>query len=168
MATLDSDDLNAIQAIVEAALPANFSSLVISNVGDATEAKQDAILAALTTADIRLIGLPIQNGTLAIVQGDTYDDIAQTKARFVTERDFTDGWTVTLTIRDKDDVVVYSVAGVVESDTSIAIAIIAPTGLPMTGCPGVWQGKYDVQVSKGGSVVTIERGPAYVYEDQTR
>jgi hypothetical protein len=136
--------------------------------GDATEAKQDAILAALTTADIRRVALPIQDGTLAIVQGDTYDDIAQPKARFATERDFTDGWTVTLTIRDKDDAVVYSVAGVVENDESIAIAIIAPTGLPMTGCPGVWEGKFDVEVRKGASVVTIERGPAYVYEDQTR
>jgi hypothetical protein len=136
--------------------------------GDATEAKQDAILAALTTADIRRVALPIQDGTLAIVQGDTYDDIAQPKARFATERDFTDGWTVVLTIRDKDDAVVYSVAGVVESDESIAIAIIAPTGLPMTGCPGVWEGKFDVEVRKGASVVTIERGPAFVYEDQTR
>jgi hypothetical protein len=136
--------------------------------GDATEAKQDAILAALTTADIRRVALPIQDGTLAIVQGDTYDDIAQPKARFATERDFTDGWTVVLTIRDKDDAVVYSVAGVVESDESIAIAIAAPTGLPMAGCPGVWEGKFDVEVSKGASVVTIERGPAYVYEDQTR
>jgi hypothetical protein len=136
--------------------------------GDATEAKQDAILAALTTADIRRVALPIQDCTLAIVQGDTYDDIAQPKARFATERDFTDGWTVVLTIRDKDDAVVYSVAGVVESDESIAIAIAAPTGLPMAGCPGVWEGKFDVEVSKGASVVTIERGPAYVYEDQTR
>jgi hypothetical protein len=136
--------------------------------GDATEAKQDAILAALTTADIRRVALPIQDGTLAIVQGDTYDDIAQPKARFATERDFTDGWAVALTIRDKDDAVVYSVAGVVESDVSIAIAIIAPTGLPMAGCPGVWEGKFDVEVRKGASAVTIERGPAYVYEDQTR
>jgi hypothetical protein len=38
----------------------------------------------------------------------------------------------------------------------------------MEGCPGQWQGKFDVELRKASSVVTIAIGVVYINEDQTR
>jgi len=111
-------------------------------------------------------------GNLVLVQGDTYDGIANPLLTWTTTADYTDGWSVMFTIRDKDDVVVYQQAGVVVNATTITVDIDAPTGLAMVGCPGSWQGKFDVELSKGvvpnRSVKTIASGVAYINEDQTR
>jgi hypothetical protein len=106
--------------------------------------------------------------TLELIQGDTYDGIGKPLLGFVVAKNYTDGWTATLTIRDEDDAVVASHTGTVASATSITFSITAPTGLAMAGCPGSWKGKFDVQLSKSTSRETITRGACYVYEDQTR
>ena len=69
---------------------------------------------------------------------------------------------------DTDDAVVYTRAGSVDSATTISVPINVPTVSPFEGCPGVWQGKYDVQLSKSSSVKTIAIGVVYVNEDPTR
>jgi hypothetical protein len=140
--------------------------------GDATEANQIAILASLTGADVIQVASPNVDGNLVLTQGDTYDGVANPKATWNVGTDYTDGWAVMLTIRDKDDEIVYQTAGVVASATVINVDIDAPTGLPMIGCPGQWQGKFDVELSKGvepnRSVKTVVLGACYINEDQTR
>jgi hypothetical protein len=106
--------------------------------------------------------------TLELVQGDTYDGIGKPLLAFTVTKDYTSGWTATLTIRDKDDAVVATHTGTVASATSITFSMTAPTGLTMVGVPGSWQGKFDVQLSKNSSRDTVTRGACYVYEDQTR
>jgi len=106
--------------------------------------------------------------TLELIQGDTYDGIGKPLLGFTVTKDYTDGWTATLTIRDEDDAVIATHTGTVASATSITFSITAPTGLTMSGCPGSWKGKFDVQLSKSTSRDTIARGACYVYEDQTR
>ena len=136
--------------------------------GDATAANQVAILAALTGVEVIQVASPNVSGNLVLTQGDTYDGIANAKASWVVATDYTTGWAVLLTIRDSNDVLVYAVAGTVASATSITVSIIAPTGLTMTGCPGQWQGKFDVQLTKTGSIKTIALGACYINEDQSR
>jgi len=136
--------------------------------GDATEAKQDAIITAINGTEVIQVASPNVSGSLVLTQGDTYDGVGNPLAAWIVSTDYTDGWTVTLTIRDSLDAVVYTVAGVVASATSITVAITAPTGLTMTGCPGQWQGKFDVQLTKGASIQTVAIGTAYINEDQTR
>jgi hypothetical protein len=140
--------------------------------GLATGAKQEEILGAIAGADVIQVASPNVDGNLVLTQGDTYDGIGNPKATWNVGTDYTDGWSVMLTIRDKDDAVVYQTAGVVVSATVITVAIDAPTGLPMIGCPGQWQGKFDVELSKGvepnRSVKTVVLGACYINEDQTR
>jgi hypothetical protein len=106
--------------------------------------------------------------TLELIQGDTYDGTGKPLLGFVVTKDYTSGWTATLTIRDEDDAVISTTTGVVASATSITFSLTAPTGLPMSGCPGSFKGKFDVQMSNGSSRDTVTRGACYVYEDQTR
>lgn len=141
MATLDSDDLDAIDAL---------------------------IVAALQGVNVVQVASPNVRGNLVLTQGDSYDGIANAKAQWNVTTDYTDGWTVALTIRDSDDAVVYTTAGTVVSATVITVEIDAPTGLTFAGCPGMWQGKFDVQLTKSGSVKTIAIGVCYINEDQTR
>jgi hypothetical protein len=134
------------------------------DVEDAT----DAILAVLQGTPIVQVASPNVSGNLVLTQGDTYDGIGNPKAQWNVTTDYTDGWAVVLTIRDKDDVVIYSTTGSVDSATLISVAIDAPEGLEMEGCPGQWQGKFDVELTKASSVVTIAIGVCYINEDQTR
>ncbi len=136
--------------------------------GSATLEKQEEILAAIQGAEVIQVASPNVSGNLVLTQGDTYDGIANPKAQWTVTTDYTDGWTVTLTIRDTDDAVVYTTEGEVSSSTVIVVEIDAPTGLAMTGCPGQWQGKFDVQLVKAGSTKTIALGVCYINEDQTR
>ena len=136
--------------------------------GDATAANQASILAAIQGAEVIQVASPNVEGNLVLTQGDTYDGIGNPKAQWNVTTDYTDGWVVTLTIRDKDDAVVYTTTGSVDSATVIVVDIDAPTGLPMTGCPGQWQGKFDVELTKATSVKTIANGVCYINEDQTR
>jgi hypothetical protein len=103
-----------------------------------------------------------------LTQGDDYDGTANPKAQWTVSVDYTDGWSVALTIRDADDVVVYTTTGEVVSSTVVAVTIVTPTGLTMTGCPGQWQGKFDVELTKAGKKKTIALGTVYINEDQTR
>jgi hypothetical protein len=134
------------------------------DVEDAT----DAILAVLQGTPIVQVASPNVSGNLVLTQGDTYDGIGNPKAQWNVTTDYTDGWAVVLTIRDKDDAVVYTNTGTVVSATLISVAIDAPEGLEMEGCPGQWQGKFDVELTKATSVVTIAVGTCYINEDQTR
>jgi hypothetical protein len=138
--------------------------------GDATEAKQDQIISLIQGSEVLTVATPNVNGNLVLTQGDTYDGAAggNAKATWTVSTDYRTGWAVRLTIRDKDDAVVYTNTGTVDSATSVSVAIVVPTVSPFTGCPGVWQGKYDVQLTKSGSIKTIAIGVVYVNEDQTR
>lgn len=136
--------------------------------GDATLAKQLEILAAIQGSEVIQVASPNVLGNLVLTQGDSYDGIANPKATWTVTTDYTDGWSVTLTIRDADDAVIYTTSGTVASSTSVQVAIAAPTGLTMTGTPGQWQGKFDVQLTKAGSKKTIALGVCYINEDQTR
>ena len=136
--------------------------------GDATLAKQEEILAAIQGSEVIQVASPNVSGNLVLTQGDDYDGTANPKASWTVSTDYTDGWSVTLTIRDADDEVIYTTAGEVVSSTVVAVTIAAPTGLTMTGCPGQWQGKFDVQLTKAGKKKTIALGVCYINEDQTR
>jgi hypothetical protein len=129
---------------------------------------QQAIFAILQGAEVIQVPSPNVDGNLVLTQGDTYDGIGNPKAQWNVPTDYTDGWVVTLTIRDKDDAVIYTTTGSVDSESVIRVAIDAPTGLPMTGCPGQWQGKFDVELTKATSIKTIANGVCYINEDQTR
>lgn len=136
--------------------------------GLATVENQEAILAAIQGTEVIQVASPNVLGNLVLTQGDTYDGIGNPKAQWTVSTDYTVGWTVTFTIRDENDVVIYTVAGAVASATLVTVAIVAPTGLAFSGCPGVWQGKFDVQLTKAGSVQTIALGKVFINEDQTR
>jgi hypothetical protein len=140
--------------------------------GDATEAKQDEILAAVQGAQVIQVPSPSVLGNLVLTQGDTYDGVGNPKAQWNVTTDYTDGLAVALTIRGKNDVVVYTNAGTVDSATVVSVPIATPTVSPMVGCPGSWEGKFDVELSKGTapnrSVKTIALGKVFINEDQTR
>lgn len=138
--------------------------------GDATLAKQEEILAAIQGSEVIQVASPNVSGNLVLTQGDDYDGTANPRAQWTVTTDYTSGWTVALTIRDVDDAVVYTTAGTVVSATVVAVTIAAPTGLTMTGCPGQWQGKFDVQLTHTatGKKKTIALGVCYINEDQTR
>ena len=106
--------------------------------------------------------------TLVLVQGDSYDGVANPKPQWATEVDYTDGWEVMLTIRDQDDHVIYDAVGEVVDSETVRVAIDPIEGLTMRGCPGVFQGKYDVELRRGDSVKTLVIGTVYINEDQTR
>lgn len=126
-----------------------------------------AQISALSGSTVQ-VASPNVSGNLVLTQGDDYDGTANPKASWTVTTDYTDGWSVTLTIRDVDDAVIYTTAGEVVSSTVVAVTIAAPTGLTMTGCPGQWQGKFDVQLTKASKTKTIALGVCYINEDQTR
>jgi hypothetical protein len=137
--------------------------------GDATLAKQEEILAALQGVEAIQVASPNVLGNLVLTQGDDYDGTANPRASWTVTTDYTTGWTVRLTIRDSDDAVVYTNTGSVVSATVVAVTIAAPTGLTMSGCPGLWQGKFDVELThSSGKKKTIAIGTCYINEDQTR
>jgi hypothetical protein len=137
--------------------------------GDATLAKQEEILAALQGVEAIQVASPNAQGNLVLTQGDDYDGVANPRAQWNVTTDYTTGWTVRLTIRDADDAVVYTNTGSVVSATVVAVTIAAPTGLEMAGCPGQWQGKFDVELThSSGKKKTIALGVCYINEDQTR
>jgi hypothetical protein len=137
--------------------------------GDATLAKQEEILSAIQGSEVIQVASPNVSGNLVLTQGDDYDGVANPKASWTVSTDYTSGWTVRLTIRDVNDASVYTTTGTVASATSVAVTIAAPTGLTMTGCPGQWQGKFDVELThSSGKKKTIALGVCYINEDQTR
>jgi len=137
--------------------------------GSATLENQEAILAALQGVEAIQVASPNVQGNLVLTQGDDYDGVANPRAQWNVTTDYTTGWTVRLTIRDADDAVVYTNTGSVVSATVVAVTIAAPTGLTMTGCPGQWQGKFDVELThSSGKKKTIALGVCYINEDQTR
>jgi hypothetical protein len=136
-------------------------------VGD-TKADTTTLLSTLQGSTVIQVASPNVSGNLVLTQGDTYDGIGNPKAQWNVLTDYTSGWAVVLTIRDKDDAVIYTNTGTVVSATLISVAIVVPTVTPFEGCPGQWQGKFDVQLTKASSVVTIAIGVVYINEDQTR
>jgi hypothetical protein len=137
--------------------------------GDATLAKQTEILAAIQGSEVIQVASPNVSGNLVLTQGDDYDGVANPKASWTVATDYTSGWTVRLTIRSAADAVIYTNTGSVVSSTVVAVTIAAPTGLTMTGCPGQWQGKFDVELThSSGKKKTIALGTCYINEDQTR
>lgn len=136
----------------------------------AKEETVQEVLGAVGTMAAEAVRVPSPNvrGNLNLVSGDTYDGIANAKPSWIVAADYTDGWSVALTIRSKNDEVVLTATGEVESASLVSVGLVGPTGLEFEGCPGVWQGKYDVQLSKGESRKTIAVGACYVTEDQTR
>ena len=133
-----------------------------------TKADTTTLLSTLQGSTVIQVASPNVSGNLVLTQGDTYDGIGNPKAQWNVTTDYTSGWAVVLTIRDKDDAVIYTNTGTVVSATLISVAIVVPTVTPFEGCPGQWQGKFDVQLTKASSVVTIAIGVVYINEDQTR
>lgn len=136
-------------------------------------AKQETLLEVqaaveVMTAEVVHVPSPNVKGNLQLVAGDTYDGVANAKPSWIVASDYTDGWEVAMTIRSEDDEVVLEAVGDVDSETMVSVPLTAPSDVPFVGCPGVWQGKYDVQLSKGESRKTIAVGACYVTEDQTR
>jgi cyclophilin family peptidyl-prolyl cis-trans isomerase len=137
--------------------------------GDATLAKQTEILAAIQGSEVIQVASPNVSGNLVLTQGDDYDGVANPKASWTVTTDYTSGWTVRLTIRSATDAVIATATGSVVSSTVVSVTIAAPTGLTMTGCPGQWQGKFDVELThSSGKKKTIALGTCYINEDQTR
>jgi hypothetical protein len=136
--------------------------------GTATIENQESILAAIQGSEVIQTASPNVQGNLVLTQGDDYDGTANPKAQWTVGVDYTDGWSVAFTIRDAADAVVYTTTGEVVSSTVVAVEIAAPTGLTMSGCPGQWQGKFDVELTKAGKKKTIALGTVYINEDQTR
>lgn len=136
----------------------------------AKEETVQEVLGAVGTMTAEAVRVPSPNvkGNLQLVSGDTYDGIANAKPSWIVASDYTDGWEVAMTIRSEDDEVVLEAVGDVDSETMVSVPLTAPSDVPFVGCPGVWQGKYDVQLSKGESRKTIAVGACYVTEDQTR
>jgi hypothetical protein len=172
-AVLDSATLQKIDSILQdtsETLPAQIAGIEGGGGGgSATLEKQEEILAAIQGAEVLQVASPNVQGNLVLTQGDDYDGVANPRAQWNVTTDYTSGWTVRLTIRDVDDAVVYTTAGSVVSATVVAVTIAAPTGLEMTGCPGQWQGKFDVELTHStGKKKTIALGVCYINEDQTR
>jgi len=168
--------LTRITALLETKAEADTRQTVILTAIDAIEgggggAGADEIVDELL--DRGITAIPVQSGVtsagnLDLVQGDTYNGTAKPLLSFPTSTDYTSGWTATLTIRDVDDEVIATASGVVASATQVTVSLTTPTGLTFDGCPGIWQGKFDVQMSKDTQRATIAHGTAYVREDQTR
>jgi hypothetical protein len=161
------DSFARLGAPAGASIAADIAAIEGGGAGDTAEEIVDEIVARGITA------IPVQSGVtssgnLELIQGDTYNGTAKPLLSFPTSANYTDGWTATLTIRDEEDAVIATASGVVVSSTQVTVSFTTPTGLAFTGCPGVWQGKFDVQMSKSTQRATIARGIAYVYEDQTR
>jgi len=172
-AVLDSATLQKIDQILEdtsTTLPAQIAGIEGGEGGgSATLEKQEEILAAIQGTEVIQVASPNVQGNLVLTQGDDYDGVANIRAQWNVTTDYTSGWTVRLTIRDKDDAVIYTNTGSVVSATVVAVTIAAPTGLEMTGCPGQWQGKFDVELTHStGKKKTIALGVCYINEDQTR
>jgi hypothetical protein len=172
-AELDSATLQKIDQILEdtgTTLPAQIAGIEGGEGGgSATLEKQEEILAAIQGTEVIQVASPNVQGNLVLTQGDDYDGVANPRAQWNVTTDYTAGWTVRLTIRDKDDAVIYTNTGSVVSATVVAVTIAAPTGLEMTGCPGQWQGKFDVELThSSGKKKTIALGVCYINEDQTR
>lgn len=136
--------------------------------GDATLAKQEEILSTLHASRVLTVASPNVKGDLVLIQGDTYDGIGNPKAQWAVTTDYTVDWVVTFTIRDENDVVIYTAPGTVASAVLVTVDITVPTGLDMCNGPRVWKGKYDVQLTKGSSVKTLALGSVYIHEDVTR
>lgn len=128
----------------------------------------NTVRGVLTSSNVTQIATPNVRGDLVLTQGDTYDGIGNAKANWTVETDYTDGWSVLFTIRNSSDEIVLTTTGTVESTTLVTVGLTVPIGLEFTGCPGVWQGKFDVQLSKNSSVKTIAIGKCYINENQTR
>ncbi len=129
----------------------------------------DNIVSVIQGSEVIQVASPNVSGNLVLTQGDDYDGTANPRASWTVSTDYTSGWTVRLTIRDADDAVVYTTTGSVVSATVVAVTIAAPTGLTMTGFPGQWQGKFDVELTHSSSKKkTIALGVCYINEDQTR
>jgi hypothetical protein len=129
----------------------------------------NSIPSLITGTEVIQVASPNLQGNLVLTQGDDYDGVANPRASWTVGTDYTSGWTVRLTIRDTDDNVVYTTTGSVVSASVVAVTIAAPTGLTMTGCPGQWQGKFDVELThSSGKKKTIALGVCYINEDQTR
>jgi hypothetical protein len=133
------------------------------------DSQLDTIVSVVQGSEVVQVASPNVSGNLVLTQGDDYDGVANPKATWTVTTDYTSGWTVRLTIRDADDAVIYTTTGTVASATSVKVTIAAPTGLTMTGCPGQWQGKFDVELThSSGKKKTIALGACYINEDQTR
>ena len=154
-------DGEIVQAEIQAGLATAAALAVVDGI-------VDDILAAILGSEVVQVASPNVQGNLVLTQGDDYDGTANPKAQWTVSVDYTDGWSVAFTIRDADDVVVYTTTGEVVSTTVVAVTIVTPTGLTMAGCPGQWQCKFDVELTKAGKKKTIALGTVYINEDQTR
>ena len=129
--------------------------------GDATQAKQDQIIAALSSKPT-IHTNPPSSTRLVLIRGDSYDDVGNPRLRWDFGKDLS-GYAVTFTVRDKsDDSVVLTAAGSASGNAAVVLLSSADTAaLPL----GIH--KYDVEVDKAGSKQSAI-GEVVVLEDQTR
>lgn len=135
--------------------------------GDATEAKQDSIIAALAAG--ATIQSPVPNATtVELIAGDTYDGSSSPKLSWAVTKDYT-GNTIKLVFTTADGSTTYKTAtGAVESSTLVTVTMDAVFDSALTyseGCQPVAQIAFAlVSIDGDGDEETIARGQAYVYQ----
>ena len=130
--------------------------------GDATEAKQDQIIATLATKEF-INTEQVQADLLVIVRGDSYDGVGNPAKTWDFGKSI-DGWTVTFTIRNFDT------DAVIHTSTGTASGNVATVALTTTHTTAMTVGdhKFDVQVDNGAGAIMTIYGLTQIIEDQTR
>lgn len=138
--------------------------------GDASDAKQDQILAAITP--ITTVYSPqVTSETLTLIVGDAYDGTANAKLSWTVSQNIDAATGFNFTIRDKDDAVVLDqdTAGVTTagSGTNVEVSLTSAATLLLDSAESDYQFDYEV-VFSADSRWTITRGVVCVEGHQSR
>lgn len=136
---------------------------------DATEAKQDQIIAAITPITTVYSPQP-SSETLTLIRGDAYDGVSNSKLSWKATKDV-DGETVNFTIRDSKDVIILDqdTAGVTTLATGSLVEVSLSTAATELLDPAVSIFTFDVEIEfSAGSRWTITKGNVCVESDVSR
>ena len=138
--------------------------------GDASDAKQDQILAAITP--ITTVYSPqVTSETLTLIVGDAYDGVANSKLSWTVSQNIDAATAFNFTIRDKDDAIVLDqdTAGVTTagSGTTVEVSLSSAATLLLDSAESDYQFDYEV-VFSADSRWTITRGVVCVEGHQSR
>jgi hypothetical protein len=137
--------------------------------GDASEAKQDQIIAAITPITTVYSPQP-SSETLTLIRGDAYDGVSNSKLSWKATKDV-DGETVNFTIRDSKDVIILDqdTAGVTTLATGSLVEVSLSTAATELLDPAVSIFTFDVEIEfSAGSRWTITKGNVCVESDVSR
>lgn len=131
--------------------------------GDATSAKQDQIIAKLSTTT-KVVQNPDEKGFISLTKGDDFDGTANASLSFDVGKSV-DTASATFTVRSREtDAVALTTSGTCSGNV-VTVSLSATETDTLT--PGRY--KYDVQVTySGGSLQTVSTGSVNVTEAQTR